>query len=132
MRQVIIGVVLSVVLAGCGAAERLIDAVLPTSTPVISQAEITMTICNLPEKYAKVTDAGHTLILDGDGEDFNGGLKIEELACALNYMEVPSFVINIMDNTRAIDGIQREEYGNFKISWSYHPDNGLDVVITEK
>lgn len=131
MRQVIIGAVLSLVLAGCGAAERLIDAVLPTSTPVISQAEITMTLCSLSTEYAQATDAGRTLILDGEGDD-SPGLKIEDLACALKYMQVPSFVVTTMEKTRALDGIQREEYGNFKISWSYHPDNGLDVVITEK
>jgi hypothetical protein len=76
-------------------------------------------------------DAGHTLILDGEG-DKSPGLEIEDLACALKYMQVPSFVVTTMDETRALDGIQREEYGNFKISWTYHPDNGLDVVITEK
>jgi hypothetical protein len=59
-------------------------------------------------------------------------MRIEDLACALKYMDVPSYVVSMMEKTRALDGIQREEYGNFKISWSYHPDNGLDVVINEK
>lgn len=131
MQRTIVAVVMCLMLVGCGDTNKLIGAVLPSPTPALSQAELTVTICGLSKIYAQVADAGHTLILDGEG-DKSPGLKIEDLACALKYMQVPSFVVTTMEKTRALDGIQREEYGNFKISWSYHPDNGLDVVITEK
>ena len=131
MQRAIVMAMMCVVLAGCGEAERLINTVFATPTPVLSQAELTMELCSLSSTYAEAADGGRTLILDGEGEE-SAGLNIEDLACALNYMDVPSFVVSTMEKTRALDGIQREEYGNFKISWSYHPDNGLDVVITEK
>jgi hypothetical protein len=37
-----------------------------------------------------------------------------------------------MDKTRALDGMQREVFDTFDVSWSYHPDNGLDIVIHEQ
>jgi hypothetical protein len=36
-----------------------------------------------------------------------------------------------MDNTRALDGMQTASWGNYEASWTYHPDEGLDVVVTE-
>jgi hypothetical protein len=131
MQRAMIIVLMSLWLAACGNADKLIGMLMPSPTPAMSQAELTMTICGLPDEFAQVADAGHTLILDGEGED-SDGMRIEDLACALKYMDVPSYVVSMMEKTRALDGIQREEYDNFKISWSYHPDNGLDVVINEK
>lgn len=37
-----------------------------------------------------------------------------------------------MLETRAIDGMQSEENGNFTVSWTYHPDNGLNVIYERK
>jgi hypothetical protein len=37
-----------------------------------------------------------------------------------------------MEQTRALDGRQSETWEDFSASWTYHPDNGLDVLIREK
>jgi hypothetical protein len=34
-----------------------------------------------------------------------------------------------IDNTRALDGMQRDSWRKFKASWTYHPDDGLNIVI---
>lgn len=36
-----------------------------------------------------------------------------------------------MDSTRALDGMQTAEWDTFEAKWTYHPDDGLDVIITE-
>lgn len=36
-----------------------------------------------------------------------------------------------MSQTRALDGTQHGTWGNISASWTYHPDSGLDAVLTE-
>jgi hypothetical protein len=36
-----------------------------------------------------------------------------------------------MQNTRALDGMQDASWDNYKATWSFHPDNGFDLIITE-
>lgn len=81
--------------------------------------------------YIDVLDDGKTLNIDGEGKESDGS-PIKETACVLYAIPVPSYVISRMDQTRALDGVQREQFDAFDISWSYHPDNGLDIVIHEQ
>jgi hypothetical protein len=37
-----------------------------------------------------------------------------------------------MDQTRALDGRQTDAWAAFEASRTYHPDDGLDVLIREK
>lgn len=53
------------------------------------------------------------------------------MRCILAQVKTPDYVIAQMDRTRALDGTQHGSWGNISASWSYHPDSGLDVVLTE-
>jgi hypothetical protein len=37
----------------------------------------------------------------------------------------------MMEGTRALDGRQTQTADGYSYTWSYHPDNGLDIIITE-
>lgn len=37
-----------------------------------------------------------------------------------------------LGNTRAVDGTQSEETATVKATWTYHPDDGLNMVIEHK
>lgn len=37
-----------------------------------------------------------------------------------------------MKTTRAIDGAQTDENEHFKVTWRYHPDDGLNVIYEKK
>jgi len=37
-----------------------------------------------------------------------------------------------MANTRSIDGTQSGRWNNYSIVWSYHPVDGMNVIITER
>jgi hypothetical protein len=84
--------------------------------------------CDSPN--IEVEDAGKTLIIDGEGEESTGAEMVDE-ALALALLDIPSSVSGRMDNTRALDGMQTASWGNYEASWTYHPDEGLDVVVTE-
>ena len=50
---------------------------------------------------------------------------IEEIHKELN---LPSSLIEDMKKTRALDGRQKETFDNVEVSWSYHPDKGLEII----
>ena len=88
-----------------------------------------------------VTDGGLTLSLDGEGGDdrtvenrFKAPkykVDTEEYQCLFTLLETPSSVTTMMSRTRALDGMQRESAGPYDYAWTYHPDNGLDVLVKQ-
>lgn len=129
-------------LAACGTTGPEVTpepaaAVTPTVPPLQSVAET----CDLPD--SAVGDEGATLILDGAGSDdrkirdgdlvtVGDKLSTKEVGCALAGTEIPDSVISMMEGTRALDGRQTQDSDKYTYTWSYHPDNGLDVIITER
>lgn len=127
-------------LAACGTTGPEVTpepaaAVTPTVPPLQSVAET----CDLPD--SAIGDEGGTLILDGAGKDDrklgDGGLvtvgdklDVKEIGCALAGTDVPDSVVAMIEGTRALDGRQTQETDEYSYTWSYHPDSGLDIVIT--
>jgi hypothetical protein len=44
---------------------------------------------------------------------------------------VPESVTAQMDGTRALDGRQPASWDGYTASWTFHPDSGFDLIITE-
>jgi hypothetical protein len=44
-------------------------------------------------------------------------------------LKVPQAVRSHMEQTRALDGRQTDTWPGFTASWTYHPEQGLDVVV---
>lgn len=83
--------------------------------------------CSLSE-YATVGDGGKSLTLDSGGkEDF--GLVYSDIECILKEVRAPDHVVSEMASTRALDGRQNARWGKMRASWTYHPDQGLDVIL---
>ena len=100
------------------------------STPRLFKA---ISTCNLTSsEYVELSDNGHSLMLDGRSDTVFNGLRNAQTICVLDELGVPSYIRMLMTRTRAIDGMQQEEFDSFKIHWTYHPDNGLDIIIREK
>ena len=66
----------------------------------------------------------------GEGEDDTGALSFAEVLCVLEELEVPDRVTALMGETRSLDGRQTGDWDDISVSWAYHPDNGLDVILT--
>ena len=47
----------------------------------------------------------------------------------LTELGFSSAVIDRMDKTRALDGTQNADGKNCNVTWTYHPDNGLQMVF---
>ena len=84
--------------------------------------------CSSPSGVT-VSDGGKTLIIDGQNEYFVGA-TISDTVCLLNAVELPSYIRSNMETTNSLMGRQSDTFGDkIDVSWSYHPDNGLDIVI---
>lgn len=75
-------------------------------------------------------DDGRTLIGNGVGVGSGRG-DVTSLGCIFRRLEVPDAVVARFDSTRALDGRQEASWDGYTASWSYHPDNGIDIVIEE-
>jgi hypothetical protein len=85
---------------------------------------------------ARLGDDGHTLALNMRGEDdytnSNAQLPMADIICVLTALDMPDSTFDLMSQTRSLDGIQSDNWDGLEASWSYHPDSGLDIVLTEE
>lgn len=65
---------------------------------------------------------GAVITLDGD---------INETACVLQKIGTSQTVIDQIEMTRAIDGVQTVSENGFRYQWTYHPKRGLDMSILD-
>lgn len=45
-----------------------------------------------------------------------------------SFLALPDWLFQEMEQTRAIDGRQKEVFDNVTVTWSYHPNQGLEVM----
>jgi hypothetical protein len=77
-----------------------------------------------------VGDDGSSLELDMEGDDYGSGeLSFTNVACALEELDIPDSVMSKMDSTRSLDGRVTEDWDGIEATWTYHPDDGLDVIL---
>ena len=77
--------------------------------------------------YTSLSSDGLSLTVDGQGEyDFVSWYDIKTIC---EELSLPDSLITEMESTNALMGRQTERYDEYEISWSYHPDNGIDAVF---
>lgn len=87
--------------------------------------------CSVSSRYARLASdkASLTLVAYGDGAN---GLSQTDFRCILNELDTPSSVRERMLITRAVDGAQHEEWKVYRVTWTYHPEDGLSVVLSTR
>lgn len=64
-----------------------------------------------------------------DIEDWHDEIVWEGIEEAVKELNLPSSVVNEISRTRALDGRMSETFDYVSLSWSYHPDSGLNLII---
>ena len=105
-------VTLALSLSACGSFTKFSDA---------------YALCGSPEGVS-VEDGGSTLVIDMAGEDDYYGAGYDSVFCMIHGVSTPSYIVSQMEQTTALAGTQNAEFDGISVSWSYHPNNGLDVV----
>ena len=124
-------VVASIVGAAAGAVVALAIALPLTLSDSASSDVLTDAVesCGSPEGIA-LEDGGATLVFDHRGEDDLAGGSIMDILCVFAELDMPTRISTHMDQTTSLDGRQTESWDGLEIQWSYHPDRGMDGVIT--
>lgn len=82
-----------------------------------SEDDLSMTIDTSPQNM--------TYTITGESEKAVGNGVVQR---ANEFLGLPDWLYEEMMQTRAIDGRQRETFGNIMVSWSFHPSTGLEAV----
>lgn len=75
-------------------------------------------------------DDGRSLTFDMQGEDELSGASATDIYCVFSALDMPASVDSHVGQTTSMDGRQSATWDNIEIQWSYHPDRGLDGVLT--
>ena len=83
-------------------------------------------------EYGATGDGGYSITLQGKPKKgSSGGLGANEIACVLDAVKVPDSIASQMDGTRALDGMQKATWDKISATWTYRPDNGYRIILTE-
>jgi hypothetical protein len=67
--------------------------------------------------------------LSHDGLSLSFNAPITDSIPEINkVLGIPDSVYDKMQHTRALDGRQEQKTADFTVSWTYHPDDGLNVL----
>lgn len=78
-----------------------------------------------------VDSGGRAMYLNGEGEE-SAGVNVLVQICILNELNVPDSVFDRISGTTSLMGVQTARWENLEASWTYHPNNGLDISIERK
>lgn len=81
--------------------------------------------------YCKVADDGSYMTLDTNCTDTEGIFDeeaFEAIKATNEKLGLPDSVLEKMESTSGLDGTQTAEHKGIIVSWSYHPDYGLEVM----
>lgn len=87
--------------------------------------------CN--SSYSEIASDGSYLTIDTNPDDKSDYIEAEAILAIIEVNEelgLPESVNNKMDSTRALDGMQTYEGDGIEVSWTYHPDNGLEIMYS--
>lgn len=130
VRWIVAGVATLAVLAGAGIALAVLlqDSNDSPSSSASDRFADVKNYCAANDSYVEVTDGGKTLLLETRGKE-DSGTTMQTLACVLTRLGMPQAVVAKMEGTTALQGRQDATWDGFKASWTYHPDNGLDLIV---
>ena len=83
--------------------------------------------------YADLAYDGSYLSIDtnpNDIDDYFNSSAWSAIQSVNTYLGLPASVEEQMRHTRALDGRQTITHGNYTVTWTYHPDDGLEVMYT--
>ena len=85
--------------------------------------------------YCDLAEDGSYLEIDSnplDIDDYSSTTAITLVKDANEALGFGDQLYKRMGRTRALDGTLTDENENVSVSWTYHPDNGIEVIYTLK
>lgn len=82
------------------------------------------------ELFFVLSEDHKSISFDDRGQDEIAGGDFLDLKCVINALNAPSTIWERMTTTTALMGSQDGDWDGIKVTWTYHPDNGLDCYIS--
>ena len=81
----------------------------------------------------EIADDDSYIRLDTNPNDIDNGTLyasnvLDDIHKVNKELGFPESLNKKLENTTSLDGTQTQENQNFKASWSYHPDKGLEIM----
>lgn len=97
---------------------------------------VTFNLTDIYHKYcnsdwASLSSDGSYITIDTNPKNIDDYVNKEaysSLSLVNSALNLPNSLFEKMCSTRAIDGRQKESYENIAVSWTYHPDQGIEVM----
>ena len=99
----------------------------PSGTEVLAAARQG---CDAATAGTRLDDDDKTLIVESKGEEDLAGVSATQLARLVEKLQMPASVQARLTSTRALDGRQEAAWEGYKATWTYHPNSGLDLIVT--
>lgn len=95
------------------------------------QIEAALSTCAIESDgiFVNASDSFDSVTFDGVGLSYSGA-SFSDVDCFADEIGMPSHVDSEMGQTRALDGRQSAAWEGFAVSWSYHPDDGMNAVFS--
>lgn len=119
-----LGAALAISMSGCGNEPDQGVRAEPKDTKLKSAYDA----CDVSSVLINLADGNKSILINGVSkpEDFT------DVACLTVELDTPEYIVAQIEGTTAMMGRQSEEdTDGITYDWSYHPDNGLDMVIHE-
>lgn len=120
--------------AGAKPLHVFLDGLQETSSPQPEPTESDEpgAFDDLFDGVVSVEDNGTTLIVNTKPDDDDPlGVTSLALDCVYEQLDVPTHIRERVGATRGLDGRQDGAWDGFTASWSYHPNNGANVIIVQ-
>lgn len=101
-----------------------------TAEPVTYRLKDAKTLCKALKRSRGLSGNRAFLAVDTANEYDTKGVKT--VGCVLGALDTPKYVIKMMEGTTALMGAQKVKVDGLKYRWTYHPDNGLDLIIVDE
>lgn len=99
-----------------------------------SNSDTALAMINLYNAYALCSSSRTSLSSDCqsitvDSENKNDTESLSDIITIISALNLPDSLRNEMAHTTALMGVQEETFSHYTVRWTYHPDNGLDVIF---
>lgn len=117
-----------------GASEGRNDSLLSDQQQAISDAYDACADSEVGNPYGGdmvpastvLTLSDSSIVIDGADDEYLSGPAADCVTAALG---VDAATMSMINSTTSLMGRQTATNGDFTYTWSFHPDNGLDMVI---
>lgn len=83
--------------------------------------------CDIAPSDTEVIDDYNTIVFERVTK--YDGATGEQIFCFLDDIGAPESLATKIENTRSLDGTRDQTWNGFRAEWTYHPDDGLYLLV---